>query len=58
MSKWIKPAAAGITVLLIAAGLAWLAGFNFDQRNGEVAYWAGVSILGAMWAAGIVGIET
>lgn len=54
MSKWIKPAAAGIAVLLISALLAWLSGFNFDQRNADVAYWAGVALAASAYCAGLV----
>ena len=32
-----------IGVHLGAAWLAWLGGYNFDTRNGYVAYWAAIT---------------
>lgn len=50
--KLLVTAFAGI--LLLSAMLAWLAGFNFDQRGAGVAYWAFVSLIVASWGAGFI----
>jgi hypothetical protein len=51
----MKPAAAFLSVfvvvLLISALIAWVGGFNFDQRDPEVAHW----LLGSIWFAGMFG---
>lgn len=39
LGRTIKPIALFILIQIIGWFLAWLAGYNFDQRNPVVAYW-------------------
>ena len=55
--KTVRIIAVFILVELICAGLAWLAGFNFDRRHPDVALTTGLFVwLGVMiaFAAGEV----
>lgn len=38
-------------MLALSAGLAWLAGYDFDQRGPGVAWWASMAIMVAALAA-------
>lgn len=54
----IKPVAAFFTTLVIEAGLAWIAGYNFDERGVVVAYCALVAVVIAFGAAQYVEGQT
>lgn len=45
-----------VAVLLVCAALAWLAGYNFDERNGWVASCTALALFYAAIAASYPGI--
>lgn len=57
MSKRIKQVITIFAALALCAFLAWLAGFDFDRRGFDVAYWSAMSVWAALMAAVFVRIE-
>lgn len=52
--KTLVPVMAFVAVMLGSAILAWSSGFNFDQRNADVAWW----VLYSAWFAGMAAALT
>ena len=52
--KYIRAALAFIGINLFAAFMAWLSGFNFDQRNEFVGLYAGVFFLLSTIISGMI----
>lgn len=50
--KAVKFAYAFLAFQALSCFVGWLGGYNFDYRNAEVAWWAGISLVfGAMFSA-------
>jgi len=50
MKFWKRRLALAVGICAASAGLAWVAGFNFDELGFWVALWCGNTILLAAWA--------
>ena len=46
-----------VATLLVCAALAWLGGYDFDKRNGWVAYCSAMSLMAAAIAASWPGLK-
>lgn len=53
----MKRAAAFLVALALVAGIAWLGGYDFNQRSPLVAAWAGWAVVAAAWVAAWPGFD-